>query len=224
MPHPECGSAQSLSSPNATSIQGKRVKSPLGCTDTFVLKWVAANSRFECLAGGGAGSSPAAHKQIQYNNSGAFGASSGFTFTSGTRELSLGRRSESVLRLPSLDAPMVCPRDKRRILNGVRDNLLRLGWNLDQKDPPEPQFAIQMESKYFDSPSPASTMSEMHLGAFTPRTGSAGVPIQINVFRANNADNSHLANDVQLVFTGNFSVLSSDSTVNPFEVVDTGRS
>src|SRR5229473_3253142 len=88
------GSAQSLSNANATSIQGKRVKSPLSCGDTFVLKWVAANSRFECLAGGGSGgsgSSPAgANTQIQYNNSGAFGASSGFTFASGAHELSLG--------------------------------------------------------------------------------------------------------------------------------------
>ena len=74
------GSAQSLSSSNATSIQGKRVKSPLACGNAFVLTWVGANNRFECLAGGGAGSSPAgADKQIQFNNAGAFGASSGFT-------------------------------------------------------------------------------------------------------------------------------------------------
>src|SRR6266567_4437465 len=85
------GAAQSLSSSNASSIQGKRVKSPLTCADTFVLTWVAANSRFECLPGGGSGSSPAgADKQIQYNNAGAFGASSGFSFTTGTGELSLG--------------------------------------------------------------------------------------------------------------------------------------
>src|SRR5256885_14271209 len=85
------GSAQSLSNANATSIQGKRVKSPLSCGDAFVLKWVAANSRFECLAGGGAGGSAAgADTQIQYNRSGAVGARSGFTFSSGPRELNLG--------------------------------------------------------------------------------------------------------------------------------------
>ena len=32
------GFAQSLSNANATSIQGKRVKSPLSCVDAFVLK------------------------------------------------------------------------------------------------------------------------------------------------------------------------------------------
>src|SRR5260370_1808881 len=75
------GSAQSLTSADAMSIQGKRVQSPLTCADTFVLRWVAANNRFECLAGGGVGSSPAgASAQIQYNNAGAFGASSGLTY------------------------------------------------------------------------------------------------------------------------------------------------
>ena len=49
------GAAQSLTSSDATSIQGKRVKSPLACSDGFVLTWVAANSRFECLAGGSGG-------------------------------------------------------------------------------------------------------------------------------------------------------------------------
>jgi len=94
--------AQSLSNTNATSIQGKRVKSPLSCGDTFVLKWVAVNSRFECLAGGGSGSPAGADKQIQYNNAGAFGASSGFTFTSSMGELSLrpfGNRIGSAARL-----------------------------------------------------------------------------------------------------------------------------
>jgi hypothetical protein len=75
------GSAQSLTSADATSIQGKRVQSPLACADTFVLRWVAANNRFECLAGGGVGSSPSGGStQIQYNNAGAFGASPGLTY------------------------------------------------------------------------------------------------------------------------------------------------
>ena len=218
------GLAQSLSSSNATSIQGKRVKSPLSCGDTFVLKWVAANSRFECLAGGGAGGSPAgADQQIQYNTSGAFGASSGFTFNNSTRELSLGPSgTESVLRLPSLDASRWSVRGTSSILNSVRDNLLRIGWNVDQEDATEPQFLIQMESKYFDSTAPASTTSEMHLGAYTAADGVGRRPIQINVFRANNADNSHLANDVQLFFSGNLSVRSSDGAVNQFEVLDKG--
>jgi hypothetical protein len=217
--------AQSLSSSNATSIQGKRVKSPLTCSDTFVLKWVAASSRFECLAGGGgSGGSPAgADTQIQYNNSGAFGASSGFTYSNGARELSLGPSgAESVLRLPSLDPSRWSVKGTSAILNGVRDNLFRLGWNVDQEDAAEPQFLIQMESKYFDSTAPASTSSEMHLGAYTAANGTGRRPIQINVFRTNNADNSHLANDVQLIFTGNVSVKSSDGTVNQFEVIDKG--
>jgi len=150
------GSAQTLTSGDATSIQGKQIKSPLACADTFVLTWVAANSRFECLAGGGgggAGSSPAgANTQIQYNNSGVFGASSGFTFASGAHELSLGPSgSESVLRLPSLDTSRWSVKGTSAVLNGVRDNLFRLGWNVDQEDSTEPQFLIQMESKYFDS-------------------------------------------------------------------------
>src|SRR5262249_24085010 len=92
----QAGRAQSLTNTNATSIQGKPVKSPLTCNDGFVLTWVAANSRFECLAGGSGGggggaTSPAGtNTQIQYNNNGAFGASAGFTFASGTHELSLG--------------------------------------------------------------------------------------------------------------------------------------
>src|SRR5439155_7199339 len=192
------GSAQSLSNANATSIQGKRVKSPLSCGDTFVLKWVAANSRFECLAGGGSGGSPAgADTQIQYNSSGAFGASSGFTFTSGTRELNLGPSgTESVVRLPSLDASRWSVKGTSSMLNSVRNNLFRMGWNVDQEDATEPQFLIQMESKYFDSTAPASTTSELHLGAYTAANGVGRRPLQINVFRANNADNSHLANDV----------------------------
>ncbi len=218
------GSAQSLSNADATSIQGKPVKSPLSCGDTFVLTWVAANSRFECLAGGGSGSSPAgADKQIQYNNAGAFGASSGFTFTSGTGELSLGPSgTESVLRLPSLDASRWSVKGTSSILNSVRNNLFRMGWNVDQEDATEPQFLIQMESKYFDSTAPASTTSELHVGAYTAANGVGRRPIQINVFRANNADNSHLANDVQLILSGNLSVRSSDSTVGQFEVVDNG--
>jgi hypothetical protein len=79
-----------------------------------------------------------------------------------------------------------------------------------------------MESKYFDSTAPASTSSEMHLGAYTSASGVGRRPIQINVFRANNADNSHLANDVQLILTGNLSIRSSDNTVGQFEVVDKG--
>ena len=221
------GSAQSLTNGDATSIQGKRVKSPLTCADTFVLTWVAANSRFECLAGGGgggAGSSPAgADTQIQYNNSGAFGASSGFAFASGTHELSLGPAgSESVLRLPSLDTSRWSVKGTSAVLNGVRDNLFRLGWNLDQEDATEPEFVIQMESKFFDSTAPASTVSEMHLGAYTATDGTGRRPIQVNVFRANNADNTHHANDVQLNFTGNLRVISSDGSVNQFEVVDKG--
>jgi len=216
------GLAQSLSNSNATSIQGKRVKSPLACADTSVLRWVAANSRFECLAGG-SGSPAGDDKQIQYNNSGAFGASSGFTFTSGTRELSLGPSgAEAALRLPSLDASRWSVKGTSAILNGVRDNLFRMGWNVDQEDAAEPQFLIQMESKYFDTTAPSSTSSEIHLGAYTAANGVGRRPIQISVFRENNADNTHLANDVQLVFTGNVSVRSSDNTVNQFEVLDKG--
>ena len=216
------GLAQSLSNSNATSIQGKRVKSPLACADTSVLRWVAANSRFECLAGG-SGSPAGDDKQIQYNNSGAFGASSGFTFTSGTRELSLGPSgAEAALRLPSLDASRWSVKGTSAILNGVRDNLFRMGWNVDQEDAAEPQFLIQMESKYFDTTAPASTSSEIHLGAYTAANGVGRRPIQISVFRENNADNTHLANDVQLVFTGNVSVRSSDNTINQFEVLDKG--
>ena len=221
------GSAQTLTSGDATSIQGKQIKSPLACADTFVLTWVAANSRFECLAGGGgggAGGTPAgASTQIQYNNSGAFGASSGFTFASGAHELSLGPSgSESVLRLPSLDTSRWSVKGTSAVLNGVRDNLFRLGWNVDQEDSTEPQFLIQMESKYFDSTAPASTVSEMHLGAYTAADGTGRRPIQVNVFRANNADNTHLANDVQLTFRGNLNVVSSDGSSNPLEVVDKG--
>jgi hypothetical protein len=50
--------AQGLSSSDATSLQGKRIKAPLTCgADGYVITWVAANSRFECLAqtGGGSG-------------------------------------------------------------------------------------------------------------------------------------------------------------------------
>src|SRR5882724_10095586 len=182
------GSGQSLSNTNATSIQGKRVKSPLTCADAFVLTWVAANSRFECVAGGGVGSSPAgANTQIQYNNSGAFGASSGFTFAGGTHELSLGPTgSEGVLRLPSLDTSRWSVKGTSAVLNGVRDNLFKLGWNLDQEDASEPEFLIQMESKFFDSTTPASTVSELHLGAYTATDGTGRRPIQVNVFRANN--------------------------------------
>src|SRR6266699_3854116 len=218
------GSAQSLSNADATSIQGKPVKSPLSCVDTFVLTWVAANSRFECLAGGGSGSSPAgADKQIQYNNAGAFGASSGFTFTTGTGELSLGPAgTESVLRLPSLDASRWSVKGTSSMLNSVRNNLFRMGWNVDQEDATEPQFLIQMESKYFDSTAPASTTSELHVGAYTAADGTGRRPIQVNVFRANNADNTHLANDVQLTFRGNLNVVSSDGSSNPLEVVDKG--
>jgi hypothetical protein len=223
------GMAQKLTSSNATSIQGRRVKSPLTCADTFVLTWVAANSRFECQAGGGgtggASSTPpaGADRQIQYNNAGAFGASSGFTYTSGTHELSLGpSSSESVLRIPSFDTSRWSVKGTSAILNGVRDNLFRLGWNVDQEDATEPQFLIQMESKYFDATAPASTSSELHLGAYTAVDGTGRRPIQINIYRTNNADNSHLANDVQLTFTGNLRVVSSDNSVNPFEVVDKG--
>jgi len=138
------GAAQSLTNANAASIQGKRVKSPLSCSDAFVLTWVAANSRFECLPGGGAGSLPAgANTQVQYNNSGAFGASSGFTFTPGTHELSLGPSgSESALRLPSLDTSRWSVKGASSIINSVRDNLFRIGWNVDQEDASEPQFLI----------------------------------------------------------------------------------
>ncbi|HTM49907.1 MAG TPA: hypothetical protein VL285_14545 [Bryobacteraceae bacterium] len=216
--------AQTLSNSNATSIQGKRVKSPLVCGDGFVLTWIGANNRFDCLAGGGVGSSPAgSDKQIQFNSSGAFGASAGFTFNIAARELSLGPSgAESVLRLPSLDTSRWSLKGTSAVLNGVRDNLLRLGWNIDQEDAAEPQFLIQMETKYFDSTAPASTSSELHLGAYTAADGTGRRPIQINVFRANNADNTHLANDIQLVFTGNLSVKSSDGTVSQFEILDKG--
>src|SRR5204862_3324986 len=130
--------------------------------------------------------------------------------------------AESVLRLPSLDASRWSVKGTSAILNGVRDNLFRLGWNVDQEDGAEPQFLIQMESKYFDSTAPASTSSEMHLGAYTAANGTGRRPIQINVFRANNADNTRLANDVQVTLSGNVNVKSSDSTVNPFAVLDTG--
>jgi hypothetical protein len=44
---------------SATSLQGLRIQRPLSCGDGYVITWVAANSRFECLApsGGGGGSS-----------------------------------------------------------------------------------------------------------------------------------------------------------------------
>ena len=220
------GAGQTLTTSNATSIQGKRVKSPLVCSDAFVLTWVAANSRFECLAGGsgGGGGAPAgATSQIQYNNSGAFGASAGFAFTPGAHELTLGpAAAEGALRVPSLDASRWSVESSSSTFSSVRDNLFRIGWNVGQEDPTEPQFLIQIESNFRDATSPASNVSEMHLGAYTAADSTARRPIQINVFRADNADQSHLANDVQLVFTGNANFHSSDNTVNQFEIIDKG--
>lgn len=57
---PVIASAQTLTGPDATSIQGKRVKSPLTCSDGFVITWVAASGRFECLASQGGGGGNAA--------------------------------------------------------------------------------------------------------------------------------------------------------------------
>ncbi len=54
---------------NARRIQGAAIKSPLACSDTFVLTWVSANNRFECLAGvagSGAGDALVANPLSQF--------------------------------------------------------------------------------------------------------------------------------------------------------------
>jgi hypothetical protein len=218
--------AQTLTSSDAATIQGKPIQSPLACSDGFVLTWIAANGRFECRAGGagGAGSLPAGgNTQVQFNSAGSFGASPGFAFTSGSHELSLGPTgAEAALRLPSLDTSRWSVKGTSSVLNGLRDNLFRIGWNVDQEDPTEPQFLIQMESSFRDLTAPASTVSELHLGAYTAADGTGRRPIQINVFRQNNADNTHLANDVQVVLSGHVVIKSSDDTVNQIEFVDKG--
>jgi lysophospholipase L1-like esterase len=48
--------AQDVTTGNASSLQGMRVKFPLTCSDGYAVTWAAANNRFECLAPGGAGS------------------------------------------------------------------------------------------------------------------------------------------------------------------------
>lgn len=47
-----------FTSTNAKRIQGKNVGSLSLCADGDALTWVAANSRFECVAGGGGGGAP----------------------------------------------------------------------------------------------------------------------------------------------------------------------
>ncbi len=66
---------------NATRIQGNSVKSPLNCSNGYVLTWVTANLRFECLAGGGGAGNPGGSStQLQYNNAGSFGGTTGLTW------------------------------------------------------------------------------------------------------------------------------------------------
>src|SRR5947207_11447542 len=43
---------------DAGSLQGKAIKAPLTCSDAYVITWVAASNRFECLPGGGGGGAP----------------------------------------------------------------------------------------------------------------------------------------------------------------------
>ncbi len=64
---------------NATRIQGNAVKSPLACSDTFVLTWVTANNRFECLAVS-AGGNPAFNNVTTGTNTNALLVGNGGTF------------------------------------------------------------------------------------------------------------------------------------------------
>jgi len=65
------------------------------------------------------------------------------------------------------------------VINGERDNLFRLGWNVDSEDVTEPQFLIgQLEQRYYDTTAPSSRTVELHLGAYTSAAGVGRRPIQ----------------------------------------------
>lgn len=198
-------------------------------SDGYVLTWVLANVRYECLApsGGGGGGTPAGSgTEVQFRNGSSFGATTGFDWTSGSRLLRLGAAgTEGAIRLPSLDTAFFHVKGTSSILNAQRDNLLRIGWNADQEDPTEPQWLVaQLETHYFDTTSPASHVGELHLGAYTSTLGVGRRPIQINVFRQDNADATWLANQVQLVFSGNAYFKNSASTSGIFDVLGDSNS
>jgi len=59
---------------------GIPIKNPLGCSDQYVLRYVAAANRFECLVTGSVAADPAgSNGQIQFDASGIFGATAGST-------------------------------------------------------------------------------------------------------------------------------------------------
>jgi len=92
-------------STNASSIQNLRVKPGMTCAGRWLrLKWVAASLRFECLSIAGVAANPSgADKQVQFNDGGVFGSTTGFLWDKATQELSFGASpSEAALRMPSL--------------------------------------------------------------------------------------------------------------------------
>jgi hypothetical protein len=77
--------AQEVQTGSASSLQGLRIKFPLACVDGYVITWVAANNRFECLAGGAGGGSPSFAAITPGTNSGALvmGAGGSLSATGG---------------------------------------------------------------------------------------------------------------------------------------------